>query len=151
MKQLFLVIALLAGIAIPTTAFARPQLHTQSIGWIAKDNIDCPQMSDHICVVKPGLVVSTRVSRFSDEEKYRVREGTLLVILSGEEDDDDWAEVAIVIPGDWDQRKGHEGELRPYAPCRLKKTGKTPQIISLSCRKAKRGSHRVGRYAQVRH
>lgn len=111
-------------------ASARPQLHTDSIGWIEKSDIYCEETSDHICVVTKSLAY-TWAEPATDEEKYTVRAGTELVIL---DERNDQAEVAIVIPGDWDQRKGYEGELRPYAPCHLKKAGKPPQVVSLSCR-----------------
>jgi hypothetical protein len=129
MRTLFgiTLLVLLAGVSV---ASARPQLHTESIGWIEKSDIYCEQTSDHICVVKTSLAY-TWAEPATDEEKYKVRSGTELIIL---DEQNDRAEVAIVIPGDWDQREGHEGELRPYAPCHLKKTGKTPQVVSLSCR-----------------
>jgi hypothetical protein len=55
MRTLFGIgLLLLAGISV---AFARPQLHTESIGWVEKSDIYCEQTSDHICVVKKFLSI----------------------------------------------------------------------------------------------
>jgi hypothetical protein len=126
MRALLLMGAMSLGLMAP--AFARPQLSTGSIGWIEKSDIDCPQTSDHICVVRKNLASTFEDA---DEEKYRVRAGTELNILN---ERGGRVEVAIIIPLDWDDRPGFKGQLRPLTPCHLKFTGGVPQIVSLVCR-----------------
>jgi hypothetical protein len=146
MKKLFLATAA-AVLCLPAPALARPQLHTQSIGWINPTDIRCEQTSDHTCVVTDDLAF-TREGQHSHKQKYRVMAGTMLVIINkgqnneaadrGENENvyiyNKPVEVAIVIPADWDDRPEHKGYLRPDKPCRLMTHGKFPPIVSLSCR-----------------
>jgi hypothetical protein len=138
-----------ALLCLTATPFARPQLHTQSIGWINPSDISCEQTSDHTCVVTNGCgdcdpYAFTWIAQHVDQQKYRVSAGTKLVIINeGKENkptsrDDDsgswWSydnriEVAIVIPADW----GANGLLRPKRTCQLITHGKAPPIVSLSC------------------
>jgi hypothetical protein len=78
---------------------------------------------------------------------YRVLPGTSLVIVNPGNNNDSVfdgkggnyyiykqpVEVAIVIPADWDERPGHQGELRPDRPCDLETDRKMPPTVSLSC------------------
>jgi hypothetical protein len=66
-----------------TSAHARPQLHTQSIGWINPADLQCEATSDHICAVKADSTSTalTFASPTSDKSKYRVLDRTELVIL----------------------------------------------------------------------
>ena len=140
MKKSFLAIAAL--LCLITVTSARPQLYTQSIGWINPSDIECEATSDHMCVVKEFKDFAvTFTDAVSDKKRYRVHGGTELVILDDRGNDLFYhsdeskvrVEVAIVIPADWDQRPGHEGRLRPDKPCHLNKIGNYPSIVSLSC------------------
>jgi hypothetical protein len=150
MKKLLVTTA--ASLCLTTTAFARPQLFTQSIGWIEPSEIICEETSDHICVVTETPYARTFKSPATDEVKYRVRAGTELKTLNFIKEDKEGievketashrfydihnrVEVAIIIPADWDTRPGQEGVLRPLKPCHLKTEGKYPAIVSLSCGK----------------
>ena len=145
MKKLLLATAIVLGLA--TSASSRPQLHTQSIGWIDVSDITCDPTSDHTCVVKDSPcyeghyrpdqklrpcmpLMFTYADPTRDHKKYQVHLGTELIILNDRGNDLFYhpaeakgrVEVAIVIPSDWDQRPEHESQLRPDKNCRLKTT-----------------------------
>lgn len=140
-------IAIAALLCFYSDTIARPQLHTESIGWINPSDIECEATSDHICVGKEfacgycATFAFTFTDPVSGSENYQVHGGTLQVILDDRGNDLFYhsekskgrVEVAIVIPSDWDDRRGHEAELRPDKPCRLKTSGNVPPIVSLSC------------------
>ena len=135
--------------AMVSSAIARPQLHTASIGWINPGSIFCEVTSDHICTVKnvPGVpLANTFTSQHSDQIKYQVPAGTDLVIVnqgaknepSVNNEKNEYVfrtrvEVAIVIPADW----GQDGNLHPLEPCNLFYKGK---IVSLVCPRAQGGA-----------
>jgi len=147
----YVLAAIMLGIASATPATARPQLHTPSIGWISPNDIKCEPTSDHTCVVRKDIgfaYTSTKWQPYEfsgtpDPESkplYRVNGGTVLVILDSKGSDlfsttaydaKGDVEVAIVIPADW----GKDNELHPIRKCGLKKQGKSPPIVSLSCGK----------------
>jgi hypothetical protein len=130
--------------SLNSAAYARPQLHTQSIGWINPTDISCEQTSDHICVVTKGLAL-TWDGQHGHKQKYQVMGDTELVIINegrgnkvqsdiNADGNDVWTynyrvEVAIVVPADWDDH----GRLRPDQPCHLTTQGKNPSIVSLTC------------------
>jgi hypothetical protein len=128
-RKLVLAAALFAALVAP--AHARPQLHTQPIGWIDADDISCEQTSDHTCVVIEQCDVHecyksapTWEAADSPRLKLRVKVGTELVVLG---EANNRAEVAIVIPADWQD----DGTLRPIKPCRL---ATQDQLAFLVCR-----------------
>jgi hypothetical protein len=157
MKRLLIALAALAIAMSP--ALARPQLYTQSIGWINPSDIDCPITSDHKCVVtKQGLAYTWETQR-GMVHKYRVEAGTELIILDEGQDNegrypkdydkgggysgyvhDKRVEVAIVIPSDWDSKNE---ELVPDLPgCHLIKYGNSPQIVMLGECEESKGNRR---------
>jgi hypothetical protein len=95
-------------------------------------------------VVKGKRLAVTFTDAVSGRKKYQVQGGTILDILDDRGNDLFYhkdkskgrVEVAIIIPADWDERPGHEGELRPDKPCSLKTSGDNPPIVSLSCQLA---------------
>jgi hypothetical protein len=133
MKE-YLFAVVIAG-AMLSSAIARPQLHTASIGWIDPGTISCEATSDHICTVKnvPNVpLANTFIGQRGDQIKYQVPAGTDLAILNqGDKNEpsvDDATneyvfpkrvEVAIVIPADW----GKDGNLHPLKPCQLSRDG----------------------------
>jgi hypothetical protein len=145
MKKILAGVAITAALTVP--AIARPQLHTQSIGWIDPTDISCEQTSDHTCIVTEGCgdcspLAYTWQEQHGERQKYQVRTGTELVVVNegknNEAESDDqrnvWmyrerVEVAIVIPADW-----HDGSLRPDKFCHLAARGKFSQIVSMLCR-----------------
>jgi hypothetical protein len=167
-KLFFAVVMTTALVFGAPFAHARPQLTTPSIGWIDVSDITCKPTSDHTCVVKDSPcyegdyrpdqklrscmpLMFTYADPTRDHKKYQVDLGTELIILNDRGNDLFYhpeeakgrVEVAIVIPSDWDQRPGHEGQLRPDKQCRLKTTSgaidgslssETP-FVSLSCRR----------------
>jgi hypothetical protein len=149
MKKLILASIMLVA-SLNCAAYARPQLHTQSIGWIDPTDISCEQTSDHTCSVIKGCgdcspLAFTWEGQHGQKQKYRIMTGTELVIINegqankvqsdtNADDDDVWTynnrvEVAIVVPADWDDH----GHLRPDQPCHLTTHGKHPSIVSLTC------------------
>jgi hypothetical protein len=127
---------------------ARPQLHTESIGWIGPNDITCEATSDHTCFVRDDLDFAYTSTKWQPYEYsghpdpdakplYRVKGGTELVILDSRGSDLAYdpghakgdVEVAIVIPADW----GKDGELHPIKKCHLKTQGKSVPIVSLAC------------------
>jgi hypothetical protein len=140
MKHLLVALAIALSIAAP--AAARPQLHTQSIGWIDPTDISCEQTSDHTCVVTKGCgdcapMAYTWQDQVGDRAKYQVKAGTELVIVNEGHDNDaeldnqanvythrERVEVAIVIPADWDSA----GQLRANQPCHLMLRGKSRPV-----------------------
>ena len=136
---------------------ARPQLATTSIGWIAPADISCEPTSDHTCVVKEDAcsdcsdLAFTFTDPISGRKQYQVRGGTKLVILNDQGQDLFYkadkatkrVEVAIVIPADWDQRPGHDGQLRPDKSCHMNKRGNFLPIVSLSCNEQVGASHEI--------
>jgi uncharacterized protein YecT (DUF1311 family) len=143
MKEYLFAVAI-AG-AILSSAIARPQLHTASVGWINPGSIFCEVTSDHICTVKnvPSVpLANTFTSQHGDQIKYQVPAGTDLVIVnqgdknepSVNDEKNEYVfptrvEVAIVIPADW----GKDGNLHPLKPCNLSYKG---NIVSLACARA---------------
>jgi hypothetical protein len=79
MKRLLIALAIALAIAAP--AAARPQLYTQSIGWINPSDIDCPITSDHKCVVTKKGFAFTWEGQRGMVHKYRVETGLLLLFL----------------------------------------------------------------------
>jgi hypothetical protein len=143
-----ILLAAVAALALATgPTLARPQLATASIGWIELEYITCEATSDHVCTVNEDLVWTTAAASMTDENKYRVRKGTELVILDDGGNDLFYhadeakgrVEVAIVIPADWDRH----GNLQPTKKCHLKKSGK----FRRSCRcHARENSNARGRH-----
>jgi hypothetical protein len=72
-KELMILVNVAALSVLSASAFARPQLTTQSIGWIESSEIDCIDNSDHVCEVTEAPFAYTFASPVTDEEKYRVR------------------------------------------------------------------------------
>ena len=111
--------------ALSVSALARPQLHTNSIGWIDRSSISCEETSDHICTVKKNAY--TFFEQNENRKKYAVPAGTELVIRS---EGSKRVDVGIVIPADWDK----DGNLRPNRPCQLSRQGPYPQVVKLACK-----------------
>jgi hypothetical protein len=83
-----------ALLCLTATAFARPQLHTESIGWINPNDIFCAQTSDHTCVVInrcgdcSSPLAFTWEGQLSRKQKYRVAAGTTLDIINEGQDNE---------------------------------------------------------------
>jgi hypothetical protein len=147
--RLAVAFALVLGLA--SAAHARPQIWTQSIGWIDPSDIECISTSDHTCTVKdfsdrePLAYIHT--SQSGNSYRYRIRAGTEIKVINdginneptfdSRNNESYWTkrvEIAIVIPSDW----GKDGEIHPIKPCHLiipsRKSRSTDCRVALWCR-----------------
>lgn len=89
MKEVLYWLTVFMGLVfVSVPASARPQLHTQSIGWIDVSDITCEPTSDHTCVVKqpapaftyPNPATTIRLNAngvdADQRRKYQVISGT---------------------------------------------------------------------------
>jgi len=154
MKQYLCFAAAIVFLGLATVTHARPQILTNSTGWIDPSDVECPETSDHTCTVKdlsdrePLAYVYTNQS--GNSFRYRIRAGTEIKVVNdgihneptfdSQSNENHWTkrvEIAIVIPSDW----GKDGEIHPIKPCRLvtfkaEKTYKglpAPPIVELRC------------------
>jgi hypothetical protein len=86
MKQYLCFAAAIVFLGLATVTHARPQIWTNSIGWIDPSDIECPETSDHTCTVKdlsdrePLAYVYTNQS--GNSFRYRIRAGTEIKVVN---------------------------------------------------------------------